>query len=146
MKLFVGSDHAGLELKNKLLLYLARHGYEAEAIDDKLLNSADDYPQYAFLATTKVLGEDDARAILLTDAGQGICIAANRIQGIRAVTVWNKDVARATRATADSNILCLPASLLGEQELYDITEVWLTTPFSRDAQHMRHIAAIEEVA
>ena len=87
MKLFLDADHGGYYLKEKLQAYLTKRGFEWEDVGDKELDSNDDFPQFAQMAATKVLGEDDAndpRAILICTGGQGMAMAANRFSGIRA--------------------------------------------------------------
>src|SRR2546430_1698801 len=113
MKIFLGSDHQGFQLKEKLFAYLSKHDYDVEDVGDKELDPDDDFPQFAYLAATKVLGEEkDGRAILLCGGGQGMCMAANRVRGIRAAVIWDAHEAKMTRNDNDSNVLCLPAKLL----------------------------------
>lgn len=147
MKIYIGSDHAGFELKQTIIAHLSNLNYEVEDVGNKVHDPVDDYPEYAFLAATKLLGEEDnqAKGILLCGSGQGVCIAANRVHGVRASLVWNPDVARETRQHNDSNILCLPASLLSEAETLAIVDTWLKTPFSGEERHVRRIKEIEEV-
>ena len=90
MKLFLGADHGGYYLKEKLQAYLTKRGFEWEDVGDKELDPNDDFPQFAQMAATKVLGEDDAndpRAILICTGGQGMAMAANRFSGIRAAVI-----------------------------------------------------------
>ena len=147
MKVFVGADHAGFQLKGAVMAHLSKRGVDVEDDGDKQLDPADDYPQFAFAVATKVLGseDDDPRGILLCGSGQGMCIAANRIRGIRAALCWDEDIARETRNDNDSNILCIPARALSEADALNIIDVWLDTPFSGAARHARRIREIEEV-
>ena len=147
MKIFLGADHAGFYLKEKVFAHLSKSGYDVEDVGDKILDPADDYPQFAFAAATKVLGseDNDAKGILLCGSGQGMCIAANRIRGIRAALVWDEDIARETRNDNDSNILCVPARVLDDEKALAIIDTWLKTPFSGADRHSRRIKEIEEV-
>jgi len=149
MKIFIGSDHRGFHLKEELMAKLSKAGYDVEDVGDKVLDPADDYPQFAFAAATKVLGstDPDPRAILLCGGGQGMAIASNRIHGIRAVVIQDATEARMARNDNDSNVLCLPADKLedDEQGSYDIVEVWLKTPFSKAERHTRRLRQIEEL-
>lgn len=149
MKIYLGSDHAGYYLKEQIESHLAKSGHDVQDVGNKVLDPADDYPQFAFAATTKVLGDEDsdARAILLCGSGQGMAIAANRIRGIRAAVVWDETEARSTRNDNNSNILCLPARLLETEpeKSFDIVDVWLKTPFSGAERHTRRLREIEEV-
>lgn len=149
MKIFLGADHQGFYLKEQVFAYLAKHGYEVEDVGDKELDPADDYPDFAQLAATKVIGEvdEDPRAILLCGGGQGMAIAANRFRGIRAAVIWDAFEAKMTRKDNDSNVLCLPARLLEDNnEWKGIIETWLNTPFEGAARYKRRIAQIDEFA
>lgn len=147
MKVYIGSDHAGFTAKEQLMLQLVERGYDVEDVGDKVLDPKDDYPQFAFLAVTKILGdpEDDAKGILLCGSGQGMCITANRTHGIRAAVAWNEDAAREARHDDDANVLCLPARFLDTEQLLTVAEVWLKTPFSGLERHARRIKEIDEL-
>ncbi len=149
MRIFIGSDHRGYYLKEKIMARLSKQGYTVEDVGDKVLDPNDDYPQFAFAAATKVLGstDSDPRAILLCGGGQGMAIASNRIHGIRAVVIQDEEEARMARNDNDSNVLCLPADKLEEdqQRTFDIVELWLKTPFSKAPRHTRRLREIEEL-
>lgn len=148
MKIFLGADHQGFELKEQVFAYLAKRGYEVEDVGDRVLNPTDDFPEFAQLAALKVLGSDDAdpRAILLCGGGQGMCMAANRFRGIRASVIWDAYEARMTRNDNDSNVLCLPARVLrnDDKEWKDILDTWLETPFADAARFKRRNMQIDE--
>lgn len=149
MKLYLGADHQGFYLKEQVFAYLAKHGYNVEDVGDKELDPADDYPDFAQLAATKVIGDtdEDPRAILICGGGQGMAIAANRFRGIRAAVIWDAFEAKMTRKDNDSNVLCLPARLLeDDNEWKGIIETWLNTPFEGAARYKRRIAQIDELA
>lgn len=153
MKLFLGSDHGGYYLKEKLEAYLAKRGYDFEDVGDTELQPDDDFPQFAAQAAVRVLGEDekdDPRAILICTGGQGMAIAANRFKGIRAVVVSTAQEAKESRDDNDANVLCLPARLLDapgdDLELWkDIVDTWLTTPFAGAARYVRRNRQLDEV-
>ncbi|MGH7196587.1 MAG: RpiB/LacA/LacB family sugar-phosphate isomerase [Candidatus Saccharimonadales bacterium] len=147
MKVFIASDHAGFHLKEKVMAYLSKNGYDVEDVGNKVLDPEDDYPQFAYAAVTKVLGSEDPdpRALLLCGSGQGMCIAANRVRGIRASLCWDETSAKETRNDNDSNVLCVPARALSEEEAFNVIETWLRTPFSKAARHTRRIHEIEEL-
>lgn len=147
MKVFIGSDHAGFALKEKLFAHLSKLNYDVEDVGNKTLDPQDDYPQFAYAATAKLLGDKsaDAKAILVCGSGQGMCIAANRVHGIRASLCWDKQSATETREDNDSNVLCLPSRSLTDEEALAITDVWLKTPFSGATRHLRRIKEIEEL-
>ncbi|HSX28629.1 MAG TPA: RpiB/LacA/LacB family sugar-phosphate isomerase [Candidatus Saccharimonadales bacterium] len=147
MKIYIGSDHAGFDAKEKLFAHLSKLKYDIEDVGDKVLDPNDDYPQFAYAATAKLLGDADpeSKAILLCGSGQGMCIAANRVHGIRASLCWDEQSATETREDNDSNVLCLPARVLTQAELERVTEAWLKTPFSGAPRHARRIKEIEEL-
>lgn len=147
MKIFIGADHAGFYLKEKVFAHLVRAGYDVEDVGDKQLDPDDDYPQFAYAAATKVLGSNDpdTRGILLCGGGQGMCIAANRVRGIRAVLPWNEHEAKMARNDNDSNVLCLPARSLTDEQQLAIVDTWLKTPFSGAERHRRRLKEIEEL-
>ena len=154
MKIFLGSDHGGYYLKEKLEAYLAKRGYDFEDVGDRELNPDDDFPQFAAQAAVRVLGEeekDDPRAILVCKGGQGMAMAANRFTGIRAVVVTTPQEAKESRDDNDANILCLPARLLDapgdDLELWkDIVDTWLSTSFSGAARYIRRNRQLDELS
>lgn len=154
MKIFLGSDHGGFYLKEKVEAYLAKRGYDFEDVGDKELDLDDDFPQFAAQAAVKVLGEEektDPRAILICKGGQGMAMAANRFSGIRAVVVTSPQEARESRNDNNSNILCLPARLLDapgdDLELWkDIVDTWLSTKFSGAPRFVRRNRQLDELS
>lgn len=153
MKIFLGSDHGGYYLKEKLEAYLAKRNYDFEDIGDEELNPDDDFPQFAARAAVKVLGEDEKtnpRAILICTGGQGMAMAANRFKGIRAVVVSLPEEAKESRHDNDSNVLCLPARLLDapgdDLELWkDVVDTWLSTSFAGAARYIRRNRQLDEL-
>lgn len=150
MKIYLGADHNGFHLKEKVFAYLAKRGYDVEDVGGRELDPDDDFPEFAQMAALKVIGETDKdpRAILLCGGGQGMCMAANRFRGIRASVIWDAYEAKMTRNDNDSNVLCLPARVLehDEKEWQDIIETWLKTPFADAPRFRRRNAQIDEVA
>jgi ribose 5-phosphate isomerase B len=148
MKIFLGSDHNGFHLKEKIFAYLVKHGYDVEDVGDKNLDPDDDFPEFAQTASLKVLGEnDEARAILLCGGGQGMAMAANRFRGIRASVVWDAFEAKMTRNDNDSNVLCLPSRILDAEDgtWEGILETWLNTPFAGAVRYKRRNAQLDEL-
>lgn len=148
MKIFLGSDHNGFHLKEDVFAYLVKHGYDVEDVGDKTLDSNDDFPEFAELAALKVIGSDDKdpRAILICGGGQGMAMAANRFNGIRASVIWDAFEAKMTRNDNDSNILCLPSRILDDtNEWKGIVETWLTTPFARAERYKRRNRQLDEL-
>ena len=150
MKIYLGADHRGFELKEKVFAYLAKHNYDVEDIGDKELDPNDDFPEFAHMAAMRVLGDTDKdpRAILICGGGQGMAMAANRFRGIRAAVIWDAFEARESRNDNDSNVLALPARILEDDEAawQGILETWLNTPFSHAVRYKRRNAQIDELA
>ncbi|HSE29501.1 MAG TPA: RpiB/LacA/LacB family sugar-phosphate isomerase [Candidatus Saccharimonadales bacterium] len=147
MKIYLASDHAGFQLKEKVEAHLLKAGYDVEDVGNKHLDPDDDYPQFAYAAAAKILGSehDDAKAILICGSGQGMCIAANRVRGIRAALCWDEASARETRNDNDSNVLCVPARVLQTDEAFKMIDTWIKTPFSNAPRHARRLREIEEL-
>lgn len=148
MKIYLGSDHQGYQLKEALESWLIKNGHDVEDVGDRVLDPKDDYPQFAQKAALKVAGDPDStRAILVCGGGQGMAIAANRFKGIRASVIWDEHEAKMTRLDNDSNILCLPARVLdGDMNnVYNIVTTWLETKFTGAARHQRRINELDEM-
>lgn len=148
MKIFLGADHGGFGLKEKIAAYLSKNGYEWEDVGNKELDPNDDFPQFAQMAALKILGEEertDPRAILVCTGGQGMCMAANRFKGIRAAVIWDSFEAKESRNDNNANVICLPARLLNDDaELWkDIIETFLKTPFAGAARYKRRNADLD---
>lgn len=143
---YLAADHGGFEYKNALLEHLHHKGYQIKDLGADTFDDQDDYPKYAFAAATQVIGDDDdARAILLCGSGEGMAIAANRVRGIRAAVCWNVAVARETRKDNNSNVLCIPARFLTQQEAFAVAEAWLEEEFSTNPKYERRLKEIEDI-
>lgn len=145
MKIFLGADHNGFELKEALEKYLKEQGHEVVDKGDSNLNPDDDFPMYAAKVASEVLANEDSRGILLCGSGQGVCMAANRFKGIRASLVWDQDEAQSSRNDDDANILCLPARKVDLDQAKQLVETWLNTPFAGAARFERRIKQLDEL-
>lgn len=139
--IFLGSDHAGYELKENIKKWFHERG---ESFTDLGTDSKQntDFPQYAQKVSELVI-KQSGRGILFCFSGQGMSIAANKMKGIRATICWNPDVAEESRAHSNTNILCLPAGFLKPDQAKMIIEKWLATPFSGEERYMRRIKQIK---
>lgn len=151
MKIYLGADHAGFDLKEDVFAYLAKHSINTEDIGSKQLDPNDDFPQFAQIAALKVIGDEDAdaRAILICGGGQGMAMAANRFRGIRASVIWDAEEARMTRNDNNSNVLCLPSRVLQREDAQvwqDIIDTWLHTPYADAPRYRRRNAELDEMA
>lgn len=147
MKIFIGADHNGFEFKDKLAQALRLAGHEVVDEGDINLDPNDDFPEYASKVVSNLLAANDlqARGILISGSGQGMCMAANRFKGIRASLCWNTSEARATRNDDDSNILCLSSHYLSVEEAGSIMASWLATPFAGAPRFIRRIQQLDQL-
>jgi len=147
MKIYIGGDHNGFDMKRLLTEGLIRAGYEIIDEGDDKLDPNDDFPQFAArtVAAMKASDDPDPRGILICGSGQGICIAANRFKGIRAALAWNMEEVHASRNDDDANILCLPARYMKTDEALRLAEAWLATPFAGAARFKRRIKQLDEL-
>jgi len=137
----IAADHAGYELKERLVRELQQLGYEPLDLGTHSLASTD-YPPYAHQVASKVEHHEARRGVLLCGSGLGMSYAANRHPGVRAAVVWTPEIARLAREHNDANILILPARFVSEDEGVDILKTWLTTDFA-GGRHARRVAEID---
>lgn len=137
----IASDHAGFRLKNVIFDKLTEFGL---TVYDFGTNSEDstDYPDYAHRVTRSLSEGESAMGILLCGTGNGICMTANKWQGIRAALCWNVEVAELSRLHNDANVLCLPARFLTEDQALDIVMKFLDTEFE-GGRHLRRVKKID---
>lgn len=149
MKIYLGADHQGFHLKEKVLAYLSKHDYDVEDIGGKEMDPDDDFPIFAQAAALKVLGSDDSdpRAILICGGGQGMAMAANRFKGIRASVIWDAYEAKMTRNDNDSNVLSLPARVVDTDDglWQGIIETWLNTAYADAPRYRRRNSELDEL-
>lgn len=146
MKIFIGADHNGFELKEKLEEYLKSKGHEVIDKGDDELKSDDDFPVYAAKVASEIVVDDTSKGILLCGSGQGVCMAANRYKGVRASLVWDQDEAQSSRNDDDSNVICLPARKLDFDAAKQLIDTWLETPFAGAARFVRRIKQLDELS
>lgn len=137
----IGSDHAGLELKNRLVETLRALGYVPDDVGTHTADSTD-YPDYAHPVAEQVSRGTVARGVLLCGTGLGMSYAANRHHGVRAAVAWTPEIARLAREHNDANVLVVPARFVGQDEGVAILKAWLDTPYA-GGRHDRRIAKIE---
>lgn len=139
-KIYIGSDHGGYNLKNKIIEHLQNNNYEVEDVGCYYTESCD-YPLIAQKVAKKVL-ESSSKGILVCGTGIGMSIAANRFKGIRASHCTDTFTARMTRMHNDSNILCLGERVTGVGLALDIVDIWLKSEFE-GGRHQKRIDLIE---
>ena len=147
MKIFLGTDHNGLELKQALKDFLERAGYEVVDEGNTKLNPEDDFPVFAGRVVSAMLASDEAdpRGILICGSGQGMCMAANRFKGIRAALCWNTKEAHAARNDDNSNVLCLSSRSTSTAKAEEIVSVWLNTAFAGASRFNRRLKELDQL-
>jgi ribose 5-phosphate isomerase B len=147
MKIYIGADHNGFELKARLIKYLELSGHQISDEGGITLDPEDDYPLFAakVVNAMKADGGADVRGLLICGSGQGICIAANRFKGIRAAVCDNPEDARSGRNDDDTNVLCLPARLVNQDEAEKIVKAWLETGFAGASRYKRRIVELDQL-
>lgn len=145
MKIYIGTDHAGFELKEKLIPFLKAHGHDVVDVGAKTYDALDDYPDFINPVAIGVAGDSTARGIILGGSGQGEAMCANRIPGVRAAVYYGGpfDIAVLSREHNDANVLSLGARFVEEEEAREVIRVWLETPFSKEEKHSRRIAKLD---
>lgn len=144
--IFIGSDHAGFELKNVLIEHLQRHGYEVIDKGPETFDKADDYPDFIFPVAQEVSEDpDNRRGIILGGSGQGEAIAANKVSGIRATVYYggSEEIIRLSRSHNDANVLSLGSRFLTDDEAKRVVIEWLDTSFEGAERHVRRIEKIK---
>lgn len=147
MKIYLGADHNGFQLKASLIKYLKSAGYDVVDEGDIKPDPTDDFPVFAQKVVKDVLSSDnsDPRGILICGSGQGMCMAANRFKGIRALLGYDRNSVKSARNDDDANILCLPAKLLQKDTANVLVETFLNTPFENLPRYKRRIREMDDV-
>lgn len=141
MKILLGADHGGVQLKNEIAGWLKEAGHEVQDLGTNGTESVD-YPDYAKAVAGKIVDGAAQRGILVCGTGQGMAMTANRIPGIRAAVVSDVFSARMSRAHNDANVLCLGQRVVGAGLAREIVEVWLSTAFE-GGRHERRVEKIK---
>ncbi len=146
MKIFIGTDHAGFELKEALLPYLRSKGHDVEDMGAYSYDALDDYPDFIRPVAEAVARDPEARGIILGGSGQGEAICANRVKGVRAALYYGGpfDIAVLSREHNNANIISLGARFVEEEEAREVIRVWLETPFSGEEKHARRIVKLDK--
>ena len=165
MKIYIGTDHAGFHLKEKIKVYLFKQGYEVEDMGATGFNKGDDYTEFIAKVGAAVSKDNSSKGIVLGGSGEAEAMLANKYHGVRAALFYGPiiakeaidaagspsqdgyDILRLSRIHNDANILSLGARFLTEEEALRAVTIWLETAFPAEPRHVRRIekiAAIEE--
>jgi ribose 5-phosphate isomerase B len=144
VRIYLGSDHAGFELKARLIEWLASAGHEPVDCGPEAYAPDDDYPPYVMRAAQGVIADPGSLGIVIGGSGNGEQIAANKIPGIRAAVAWTDETARLARQHNDANVLSLGARMYSADEAIGFTQIFVSTPFSGEPRHSRRLAMIAD--
>lgn len=143
MKVVIGNDHRGVQLKQRLIDMLEGQGCEVIDAGPDTCDMSD-YPDIASNVANRVANQEADRGILICGTGIGMAIAANKVHGIRATTCHDEVTAEICRRHNDVNVLCLSADLLGEQKVDRMLKIWLETGFE-GGRHQRRVDKIKSI-
>lgn len=144
MRVHLGADHAGYELKNHLVTWLRERGHDPVDHGAHEYDAEDDYPPVCFAAGEAVVAEPGSLGIVIGGSGNGEQIAANKVAGVRAALAWSTETARLARAHNDANVVAIGARQHSVDDAVAIVEAFLAEPFSGSERHARRIALLTE--
>lgn len=144
MRVHLGTDHAGFELKNQLAEWLRAAGYEPVDHGAFVYDAQDDYPSFCVAAAQAAVEEPGSLAIVIGGSGNGEQIAANKVRGARAALAWNVETARLAREHNDAQVVSIGGRMHSTKEVIAILEAFLTTPFSGAERHKRRIEQVAQ--
>ena len=142
MRVHLGSDHAGLELKDHLVTWLRDNGHEPVDHGPFVYDAVDDYPVFCLRAAEGVAADPGSLGVVIGGSGNGEQMAANKVEGIRAALVWNPDTAVLAREHNDANVISVGGRMHSVEEMTQFVDVFLRTPFSGEERHARRIAML----
>ena len=139
MRVHLGSDHAGFELKAHLIAHLVSLGHEPVDAGPPTYDPADDYPPYCVAAAQAVLDDPGSLGIVIGGSGNGEQIAANKVPGIRCALAWSIDTAKLGRQHNDAQVVAIGARMHSLDEAAALAEAFVSTPFSQDPRHQKFL-------
>jgi ribose 5-phosphate isomerase B len=142
VRVYLGSDHAAFELKQRLVDHLRSLGHEPVDCGPEAFDPDDDYPPFVLLAATRTAADPGSLGVVLGGSGNGEAIAANKVRGVRCALAFSEDTARLGREHNDANVLSLGARMYDEATALRFAEIFLSTPFSGEERHVRRLAQL----
>jgi ribose 5-phosphate isomerase B len=144
MRVHIGCDHAGLELKEHLVGWLVDRGDDVADHGPREYDAEDDYPPFCLRAARAVVDDPGSLGIVLGGSGNGEQISANKVDGVRASLAWSEETAQLSRLHNDANVVAIGARMHSLSDATRLVEVFLTTAFSGEPRHSRRIAMLRE--
>ncbi|GHD34227.1 ribose-5-phosphate isomerase [Nocardiopsis kunsanensis] len=142
MRVYLGSDHAGFELKEHLVSWLKGQGHDVVDAGPAAFDAVDDYPPFVLRAAEGVAGDPGSLGLVIGGSGNGEQIAANKVAGVRAALAWSEETAKLAREHNDANVLGIGGRMHSLDEATRFVEVFLSTPYSDEERHTRRIAML----
>ena len=139
MRVYLGSDHAGYELKNHLVEWLTVNGHRPVDCGPHIYDAVDDYPPFCLRAAERTAADPGSLGIVIGGSGNGEQIAANKVQGVRAALAWSEQTASLAREHNDANVLSVGGRMHTQDEATKFVEIFLATPYSHEERHQRRI-------
>ena len=144
MRVYLGSDHAGFELKNHLVEHLQKQGHEVVDVGPHEYDPEDDYPAFCLHTGARVVADPGSLGVVIGGSGNGEQIAANKIAGVRSALVWRVEIAQLARQHNDSNVCSIGAREHTAEDATAFVDAFLSTPFSGNPRHQRRIDQLTE--
>ena len=142
MRIHIGSDHAGLELKNELLAHLVNSGHDVTDHGPYEYDALDDYPDFCIPAAQAVAKDPTSLGVVIGGSGNGEQISANKVSGIRAVLAWSIETAKLGKEHNNANVVSVGGRMHSIDQCKEIIDAFIATPFSNDERHIRRINKI----
>ena len=139
MRIHIGSDHAGLELKNELLAHLVNSGHDVTDHGPYEYDALDDYPDFCIPAAQAVAKDPTSLGVVIGGSGNGEQISANKVKGIRAVLAWSIETAKLGKEHNNANVVSIGGRMHSIDQCKEIIDAFIATPFSNDERHIRRI-------
>ena len=139
MRVYLGSDHAGYELKNHLVEHLTAGGHEPVDCGPHIYDAVDDYPPFCLRAAERTAADPGSLGIVIGGSGNGEQIAANKVKGVRAALAWSEQTASLAREHNDANVLSIGGRMHTQEEAVAFVDLFLATPYSHEERHQRRI-------
>ncbi|GAA1105683.1 ribose-5-phosphate isomerase [Nocardiopsis composta] len=144
MRVYLGSDHAGFELKEHLVSWLKERGHEVVDAGPAVYDAVDDYPPFVLRAAEGVAADPGSLGVVIGGSGNGEQIAANKVKGVRAALAWSEDTAVLAREHNDANVIGIGARMHSTEEAVRLVELFLGTPYSGEERHSRRIGMLTD--
>lgn len=144
MRVYLGSDHAGYELKMHLVNHLTKQGHDVVDVGPHVYDPEDDYPVFCLHTGSRVVADEGSLGVVIGGSGNGEQIAANKIEGVRAALVWRTEIAQLARQHNDANVIAIGAREHTPEDATTFVDTFLATPFSGNPRHARRIAQLAE--